>query len=117
MECTKGSGYEWLMIEFQQTIHLVIHLFFQEILAWLDHWLNLVHYMSYLPKIGSKHSLYSWLPSGVNAAIYMTEACTHIDYTQSIICTQSREFPTLLHVGYHAIMDCIQFDMMIQPNV
>ena len=36
---------------------------------------------------------------------------THQLY-QSTISTRSREFPTLLHVGYHTITDHIQFDMM-----
>ena len=63
-------------------------------------------------KKGSKHSLYSWLPSGMNAEIYRNEACTLIDYTQSTISTCIRVFCTLFHVGYHTIMDHIQFDMM-----
>ena len=40
----------FLVIEFLSTIPLLIHLCVQEILAWLDHWLNLVDYMNYLPK-------------------------------------------------------------------
>ena len=73
--------------------------------------------MNYLLKTGSKHGLYWWLPSGMNSGIYMNEACTIIDYALTTIGTQSRKFPTLIHVGYHAIMDCIQFDMMIGLNV
>ena len=69
--------------------------------------------MNYLPKPDSKHSLYSWLPSGMNAGIYTNEACTLIDYTQLTICAESRVFPTLLHMGYHTITDDIQFDMTI----
>ena len=75
------------LLEFLPTILLVTHLCVQEILAWLDHWLNLVHYMNYLPKTGSKHSLYLWLPNGMDAGMYMNEACTLIDYTQSTIWT------------------------------
>ena len=75
------------VIEFLSTIPLVIHLCIQEILAWLDHWLNLVDYMNYLPETGSKHSLHSWLPSVMNSGIYMSEACTLINYTQPTICT------------------------------
>ena len=74
------------MIEFLPGIHLVIHLRVQEILAWPDHWLNLVHYMKYLPKAGFKHHIYLWLPCGMNAGFYMNEAYTLIDYTQSTIC-------------------------------
>ena len=83
---------------------------YPEIIGWLDHWLNLIHYMNYLPKTGSKHSLYTWLPSGMNARIYRNEACTLNNYTQSNIHTQSTAFPTLLHMGYHTITDHIQFD-------
>ena len=38
--------------------------------------------LHYLPITGSRHSLYLWLPSGMNAGISMNEACTHINYTQ-----------------------------------
>ena len=67
--------------------------------------------MNCLPKTGSKHSLYSWLPSGMNTGIYTNEARTLINYTQFTICTQSRAFSTLFNLEYHAIMDHIQFDM------
>ena len=49
-----------------------------------------------------------WMNAGINT----TEACTLFNYTQSTICTQSSGLPTLLHVGYHAITDCIQFNTM-----
>ena len=39
-----------IMIKFLPTIPLVIPLCGQEVLACLDHWLNLVDYMNYLPK-------------------------------------------------------------------
>ena len=35
---------------------------------------------------GPKHSLYSWLPSVMNAGIYMNEECILIDHIQSTIC-------------------------------
>ena len=75
-----------LVIEFQPTL-LVIHLGVQEILAWLDDWLNLVHCMHYIPKTSSKYGLHSWLPGWMNDRIYMNEACTLIDYTQLSIST------------------------------
>ena len=96
------------MIEFLPTIPLVIPLYVQEILPWLDHWLDLVHYMNHLPKTGT-HSLYLWLLVQMNARIYTNETCTLIDYTQSTICTGCRAFP---YVGYHTITDHIRFDMM-----
>ena len=41
---TRPESSQGGVIKFQPTIHLVIHLGAQEILAWLDHWLNLVHH-------------------------------------------------------------------------
>ena len=38
------------VIKFQPAIPLVIYLGVQDILGWLDHRLNLVDYMNYLPK-------------------------------------------------------------------
>ena len=62
---------------------------------------NLVHYMNYLPKAGSKHSLYSWLPTRMNAGIYMNEACTPIDYTQSYSW-----LPSGMNAGIHTNEAC-----------
>ena len=45
-----------VVIEFLPATPLEIHLCVQEILAWLDHWLNLVDYMNYLQETGSKHA-------------------------------------------------------------
>ena len=60
------------MIESLPTIPLGIHLCVQEILAWLDHWLNLVHYMNYLPKIGSKIAyIHDYLVGGMLGSTQM----------------------------------------------
>ena len=75
------------LIEFQQTIPLVIHLVVQGVLAWLDHWISLVHYMNYQPKPCSKYGLDSWLPSWMNSGIYTNEACIFFDYNQLTLCT------------------------------
>ena len=40
----------------------------------------------------------------VHSATILNQLCAHK--------VKSREFPTLLHVEYHAMTDCIQFDMM-----
>ena len=84
------------VIEFQATIPLVIHLGVQEILAGLDHCLNLAHYMNYLTKTGSRHGLSSWIPSWMNDGIKMNKACTLINHTQKLL-------PLVLNTHYTSV--------------